>query len=279
MENKLLSIVTIITISFSILIVSAFILFITNVEHSLNNWIQDVRIMAYLQPGLSADQKYSIEEQLQSFQGVKQVLFISNEDALDILKHDMQRQSSIFDDLKHNPLPDSFEIYLFNPAHNLNRFEELAIHIEKIEGISEVEYGQKWLGRIAGFFYIFKITAYGLGVLFFVAAVFFVANTIRLVLYSRRDEIQIMRLVGASEHFIKTPFYIKSLIQGALGGIIGISALYIAFRFLNTNITSNFPDNFFQLAFLSSEILISIFGISLVVGWLGCYLSLKRFFT
>ncbi|MDM8548745.1 FtsX-like permease family protein, partial [Desulfobacterales bacterium HSG2] len=152
----------------------------------------------------------------------------------------------------------------------------------------EVEYGQKWLGRFIHIFSLFRLTGYALGCLFFMATVFFVANTIRLVLYSRQEEIEIMRLVGASESFVKDPFYIQSLIQGALGGFIGLGVLFVTFNFIigNWEIGSwklgsvsnfQFPISDFNPRFLPPDISVGIFLGSMFVGWLGCYLSLKQF--
>jgi len=143
--------------------------------------------------------------------------------------------------------------------------------------ITEVEYGREWLNRFADFFNLFKMAGYALGVLFFMAAVFFVANTIRLVLYSRRDEVEIMRLVGATESFIKMPFYLQSIIQGALGGAAGLGALFIIFRFVSFNMVQEFTGGFVQLHFLSPDMLLKIMAGSITVGWMGCYISLKQF--
>jgi cell division transport system permease protein len=109
------------------------------------------------------------------------------------------------------------------------------------------------------------------------AAVFFVANTIRLVLYSRRDEVEIMRLVGAEDRFIKTPFYIEGIIQGAVGGIIGLGALFIVFTIISSNVSQDITSGMFQIRFLPSLILVAIVISSMIVGWLGCFVSLKQF--
>ena len=109
------------------------------------------------------------------------------------------------------------------------------------------------------------------------ATVFIVANTIRLVLYSRREEVEIMRLVGATDRFIKTPFYIEGLIQGALGGIIGLAALFAVFMFISLNVEQSFTSGFFHIRFLPLEVSCGIIMCSMFAGWSGCYLSINRF--
>lgn len=109
------------------------------------------------------------------------------------------------------------------------------------------------------------------------AVVFIVSNTIRLVLYSRRDEVAIMRLVGATDRFIKVPFYIEGIIQGALGGIIGLIALFVAFMFISYNVELDLSFGFSTIRFLPLKVFCGIILCSIFVGWIGCYLSLKQF--
>ena len=147
----------------------------------------------------------------------------------------MKRQSSLFENLKENPLPDAFEIRMIAATQSWDRLEKIALQIENLPHVDEVEYGRRWIGRFTHVINLFTLAGYALGALFFMAAVFFVANTIRLVLYSRRHEIEIMRLVGAEDQFIKAPFYIEGIIQGALGGTIGLVALFVAFLFISAS--------------------------------------------
>ena len=147
--------------------------------------------------------------------GVDDAVFISKDRALVTLRAQMQHQASMLTDLETNPLPDAFEVRMIPTAQTLDKIQLLAGRLQALEGVEEVEYGQRWLGRFTDIFDLISFAGYGLGCLFFMAAVFFVANTIRLVLYNRREEVDIMRLVGAEARFIKMPFYIQGLIQWA----------------------------------------------------------------
>lgn len=277
LKNQFLNLVTIITISLSILIVSAFFLFFINTSEIIHSWQKGLRIMAYLQPELSDTDVRQLESAIQALDGVQELRFISKAEALDQLKSQMERQSSLFENLMENPLPDSFEIRMVAASDSWQTIEALASRIEALEQVEEVEYGQRWLGRFSQIVTLFRLAGYAMGALFFLATVFIVANTIRLVIYSRREEVEIMRLVGATDDFIKIPFYIEGLIQGALGSIIGLVILFVAFLFVSSNVEIGFFTGLFQLQFLSPLIICVVILSSMVVGWLGCFISLKQF--
>jgi len=277
LKNQFLNLVTIITISLSILIVSAFVLFFINTSEIIHSWQKGLRIMAYLQPELSDTDLRKLESAIQALDGVQELRFISKAEALDQLKSQMERQSSLFENLMENPLPDSFEVRMVAASDSWQTIEALASRIEALEQVEEVEYGQRWLGRFSQIITLFRLAGYAMGALFFLATVFIVANTIRLVIYSRREEVEIMRLVGATDDFIKIPFYIEGLIQGALGSIIGLMVLFVAFLFVSSNVEVGFFTGLFQLRFLSPQIICGVILSSMVVGWLGCFISLKQF--
>lgn len=277
LDNRFLNLVTIITIAISILIVSAFALFFVNASDIINSWKKGMRIMAYLKPDTTDINIAEIKLKIKGMYGVKDVTFISKNEALDHLKKQMRRQSSLLDNLKENPLPAAFEIRMITSSENQDKIEALATRLESLPMVDEVEYGQRWLGRFTNFFNLFKLTGYALGSLFFMATVFIIANTIRLVLYSRREEVEIMRLVGATDRFIKAPFYLEGIIQGALGGFIGLSVLFFIFIFISSNIEQDLYSGLFTIRFLSLWAFCGIIFCSMFIGWLGCYLSLKQF--
>lgn len=277
LEHRFLSAVTVVTISISILIASAFTLFFINANAIVNSWKKGIRIMVYLKPDIPDIKVTAVQRAIQEMKGVKDVQFISKKEALKRLKDQMKRQSSLLDNLKENPLPDAFEIRLKASFQNQDKIRKLAARLESLQPVDEVEYGQVWLGRFTNILNLFRLTGFAMGSLFLVATVLIVANTIRLVLYSRQKEVEIMRLVGATDGFIKAPFYIEGLMQGALGGIIGLGVLFVLFMFISSNMGQELTSSLFTIRFLSWETFLGIWGGSMFVGWIGCFVSLKQF--
>lgn len=275
-KNRFVNAVSVITIALSVIITCSFILFFINASDILTLWKKGVRIMAYLYQDVPAEKIPEIQKKISGMYSVEDVRFISKEEAFDVLKQQMKRQSSLLENLKENPLPNAFEIRMTASSQTWEKIENLASRIQSIPQIEEVEYGQRWLARFSYIINLFKLSGYVLGILFSVASVFIVANTVRLVLYSRRDEIEIMRLVGASDRFVKVPFYIEGVILGALGGIIGLIVLFITFVSVTSNIDQSITSGAFQIRFFSYGVMLIIFISSMFVGWLGCFLSLKH---
>lgn len=277
LDHRFLSVTTIITIAVSVLIAGAFALFLMNANDIMNTWKKGIRVMVYLKPDIPEIKIGELERRIQEMDGVRDVQFISKKEALQRLKNQMKRQPSLLENLKENPLPDAFEIRLKESFQNRNRIEALAERLSSLVQVEDVEYGQIWLGRFMSIINLFRLTGYAMGGLFFLAAVFIVANTIRLVLYSRREEVEIMRLVGATDGFIKAPFYIEGLVQGALGGMIGLAVLFVIFLLVSLNVEQGLTAGLFTIRFLSPGASCGILVCSMFVGWLGCYLSLKQF--
>ncbi len=276
-QNLLLNTVTISTIALSILIVSAAVLFFLNTTDILESWRRGIRIMVYLDDELDKAQRHAIENRITTIYGVQAAEFISKETALDRLRAQMRRQSSILDGLERNPLPDAFEVQMIPTARTWEKAEDVAGKLEALAGVADVEYGQRWVERFVTLFNLFRLTSYAMGGLFFIASVFIVGNTVRLILYSRRQEVEIMRLVGATERFILAPFYFQSMIQGALGGISGLVALLMMFILIQSKIQAVSVIGLVTLRFLSPSLLAAIVAASTLVGWLGCHLSLKQY--
>lgn len=275
--NRFLNAITIITIALSILIVSAFGLFFVNINDLLDSWRKGVRVIAYLGNKVAQTDIPDIRKKILQIDGVSAAQFISKDEALKQLKERMKRQSAVFENLRENPLPDIFEVHLSPTSQNWEKVEILASQIESLQEIESVEYGQQWIGRITGIFNLLRFTGTAMCGVFFMASVFIVANTIRLLFFSKREEFEIMQLVGATEGFIKTPYYIESILQGTVGGILGIIVLYISYAVIVSNVDQGLSSTFIQVRFLPIPITLTIIACSIFSGWLGCYLSFKQF--
>lgn len=277
LENRFLTVITVITIALSILIAAAFALFFINAGEMLNSWQKGIRMMVYLKSDTSEAGRLDTKYRLQSIAGVQDAVFISKEKGLNKLKEQMQHHTALLQNLENNPLPDAFEITISPESRNSVELEFLADRIANLASVDEVEYGQQWIKRFSNIINLFRLAGYGIGGLFFMATVFIVANTIRLVLYSRRDEIEIMRLVGATDRFIKLPFYLQGMIQGGVGTLLGLLVLLIGYLFLTTHFEQTIANSLLSLRFFSLTVCISIVGGGILVGGLGSLVSLKQF--
>jgi cell division transport system permease protein len=276
-NNKYLHAVCIITIALSVFIVSAFGLFYINVTDFLDAWKKGIRIIVYLNNGVGQQERTELISAVGKFNGVSEIGFVSKEAALKDLKEKIGQQSALLEGIDENPLPDSLEIILSGTARDLNDLEKLANDIRSLPNVQDVEYAQKWLHRFTGVYNLFQVTGMVLAVIFFIATLLIVANTIRIIMFTRRKEIEIMRIVGADEAFIKYPLYIESLLQGFFGGTMGLLLLYGAFRMTMSKVEQDAMLSFFDITFIPAEFLLAIVACSMIIGWMGCHFSIRKF--
>jgi len=276
-SHKYLHVLCIITIALSVFIVSAFTLFYINATEMLDAWQKGVRIIAYLNDDVKEPQQAALMETIGNFKGAEDVVFIPKEAAFEDLKRKIGEQSSLLEGLDKNPLPNALEIGLADAYRRLADIEALAARIAALSGVADVEYAEKWLHRFIGVYTLFKVTGLVLVVIFFTATLLIVANTIRLIMYARGEEIEIMRIVGADERFIKYPLYLEALIQGFFGGIFGLALLYLAFIFTMPNFKSEALFSFFEIRLIPLGFSLCILLCSMVIGWVGCVFSIRRF--
>jgi len=274
--NRFLNLVTIFTISLSILVVSVFMLFFENAGRVIEAWNQGGRAMVYLKDNFTKDMLLEIKEKINNVGNIQEMVFISKDEALDRLRKEVSPNSAFLKTLQGNPLPNAFEIKM-KSYNNIEEVETFAKKIKEIEIVEDVEYGQGWLGKFLKIFNLFKITGYAMCGLFFLIALFITSNTVRLAFYSRKIEVEVMRLVGATETFIKAPFYMEGILQGFIGGILGLVILLVAYLMISSGITQGLSSYiYFDIRFLSIKTIILIIFVSTFLGWFGCYLSLKQ---
>ena len=275
-SNRFLNFITIVTISLSILIVSVFLLFFENASRVIESWNQSGRVMIYLKKEFTMEMLPQLKARINSIGETQVMIYIPKSYAMEKLKKDMSSQSTFLNTLKDNPLPDALEIRI-KSYDSFAKVQKFAQSIKAIEIVDDVEYGQGWLGKFLKIFNLFKITGYAMCSLFFLIALFITSNTVRLAFYSRRLEVEIMRLVGATETFIKAPFYVEGVLQGFFGGVIGLAILLISYLTIASGISQNLASyGYFDIRFLSFQMIVLIIFGSTFLGWFGCYLSLKQ---
>ena len=275
--NFFLTGTTLFTIALSVLIAGAFFLFFENAARITGDWNQGIRVMAYLDSEFTPKDLARVTTDLGSIHGVEDIWFISREASLEQLQRDLASSGVILSDLGENPLPHTLEILLSPSLDTLDDVEAFAAAAQQKAHVQEVVYGHGWVETFLPMVNTLNMGALGLGSLFVLMALFVSANTVRLAFCAKQEEIEIMRLVGATDAFINTPFYLEGMLQGFCGGTVGLAILFFLFRWVRGEIpqeASFIP--LLDIQFLSFPVVALIMGAGVFLGWLGCFISLKQ---
>ncbi|MEI6125043.1 MAG: permease-like cell division protein FtsX [Pseudomonadota bacterium] len=226
-KSAMLNAIAASTIAITFIIFVSFLIIILNLAAFKKNWADQIQVVLYFKDTAPADSIATTKASIEALGEVKSVTFISRDDALNMLRESLKGQDGILEGLTGNPLAPSLEIKLKDDFQSVERVEALVKKIAPSEYIDDIEYGQRWLERFTALFDLLKITGFSLGGLLFIFTLFIVSNTIKLTMYTRRDEIEIMKLVGATNRFIKLPFCLEGIIQGLLGAACAVAFLFI----------------------------------------------------
>ena len=224
--------VSALTIGVALLMVGAFALLVTNMERLLDRFGEDIRVSAYLETGLSPEAARALAERVKAAPGVASVSLVTQEDALRRFREGGTGRAALLEGLDENPLPASLEIALVPERRTVEGLAVLAAAIRDLPGIEDLGYGREWVEGYARAVGLIRGVATGLGAVLALATLLIVSNTIRLAVYARRDEIAILRLVGASRLFVAVPFLLEGLLLGLGGGLLAVGGLYVFFRTL-----------------------------------------------
>jgi cell division transport system permease protein len=276
-ENRLVHLVGVGTMVIAFLIFDAFVLTFLNI----NAWTQErgrtLTMSIYFKEDPERSAIEDIRRKLLDYP-VSITRFISKKDAMKILRRQLGEKAGLLDGLKENPLPASLEIILSRDEIDDSLPYDLKRKLERIENVDEVQYSQEWIDRIQGVMGAVEIVGLIFGGLLFLAALFIVTNTIKLTIYSRKDEIEILKLVGATNGFVKTPFLIEGSIQGFLGGSVAIIILFLGYLMVTSELDLRIGFGALDLAFLSPKFILLLVVASIITGFIGSSVSLGRFF-
>ncbi len=217
-------------IAAALVLVGMFAMVSANLSQVLGSWERDVHVSAYLAPGGTPETHAALVQSLAARPEVAEARYVSKEDARAWMEGRMPELGPVLDDLGPDALPASVEITL-RPAHTAP--EAMSAFVGSLQGtgaFADLDYGQEWITRVDTFLSIVDALGLALGAFIGVAALFLVGNTIHLVVYARRDELEIMRLVGASDRYILAPFLVEGALQGALAATAATGLLWAAHR-------------------------------------------------
>jgi len=274
--SPMTSLIAVATIGVTLLLVGAFVLLVSNMERLLDRFGEDILVSAYLEAGLSDEGRRVLVEQARSAPGVESVRLVSEEEAMQRFQEGSAGQASLLEGLDENPLPASLEITLAPESRSSEGLAILVAALEDFGGIDELGYGTGWVEGYARAMALIRAIGTGIGVVLALATLLIISNTIRLAVYARREEIEILRLVGAGRTFVSIPFLVEGFIQGSLGGVFAVALLYGFFRILLPGLEGGLELllGFAKPVFIGVEGVLALIVAGAAIGTLGSGLAL-----
>jgi len=231
-RNFLMGFTAITTVAITLFIVGFFTVLVYDIQGIINSIRSQVELAVYLEDNITPELKQYIEDEILSWEETDSITFVSKEQALERFKQ-QNEGSEILKEIQGNPLPASYEITLTDPESvELVALRFMDKDANYIEGVNDVVYGQTYVRRLFSITAIIGTIGMLIIVVLLLATIVLIFNTIRLSIYARRKEIEVTKLVGASNWFVRMPFLFEGFFEGFFGSIISAVLLYFLGRFL-----------------------------------------------
>jgi cell division transport system permease protein len=259
------------TIALALFVLGGFLVVTANLERLGAEWSNSAELSIYLKDDIAADERRALESALAPSDLVAAHEYVSKSDALARFKQTFGDLAAAVDGAGGNPLPASLEVRLRPGPGVSGGVDSLALQIRQMPGVADIRYDRQWLTRVVSAINVIRGVGLFLGLVLTVAASLTVANVVRLALYARRDELEIMDLVGAPNAYVRGPFIMEGLLQGGIGALAALLALGVAFLAMRARYLVPLASalNLSSIRFLPIELCLVLIIGGMAVGCLG----------
>ena len=264
----------------SLVILGSFFLLFGNLNAWIKSWGHTFSMTVYLQDDISDFKRDKVDSFIRGLPGAEISKYISKKQAMADLKSALGPESVFLDRLSRNPLPASYEIIFEGEGEDFEKnIREIRGNLEKLDGVEEVQFNHEWLKRLDPLIRNMALAGIFIGIILCLGVLFILTNTIKLVIYTRKDEIEIQKLVGASDWFVKKPFVFEGAAIGAAGGVGALLILlsgYLIFAAKKIDFLGLITLNF---VFLPAEYILFLLFIGVALGVAGSLIAVARFIS
>lgn len=262
-RNGSLFFLSLLVAAISLFLLALFSLVTFNLYKAIGVLDEKIEIIAFLNERANAE---ALKENIAKIRGVAEVIYVSSEQALADLRSELQDTEEILNVFEENPLPASFRVKLDRDFRNAPGLQEISGKIMLLAGIDETLYGGELVDQLKNVTNIIVMFDLGLLAIIIFSVIFVIFQTIKLTIFARSTEIEIMKLVGASNGFIAIPFTFEGIIQGLLGGIIAFLLTLVTYRVASYFFGSlYFPHWWFLLGTITGGVILGIIGSGIAV--------------
>ncbi|HEV2672320.1 MAG TPA: permease-like cell division protein FtsX [Gemmatimonadales bacterium] len=264
----LLSALSVTTIAFSLFVLGLFGLVVVNLQGALRGVEERVEIVAYILPGTPAEATAQALKDIQAFPEVQAANYVSEDDALARARAELVELRDVMEELERNPLPASIEVKLKPGFRDADHVSLVAERMRGFGFVDDVRFGRDWVEKLDRLRGLAAAVGIVVGAAFAIVAIIIIGTTIRMAVLQRSREIAIMRLVGATDGFIRRPFLLQGAIKGLLGGLVAVGLSFGAYVLINRYLL--------QSAFFTGDQALGIVGFGALIGLLGSATSVGR---
>lgn len=259
------------TIALALFVLGAFLLVTSNLERIGAEWGNSAEMSVYLKDDATPQDRAAIEQLLAAGETVESREYVSKADALARFRQTFSDLSGAVEGLGENPLPASYEVRLKSGAAAGGALDALGSRLRQAGGVADVRYDRQWLARAMSAIGIIRGVGLLLGAVLTIAAALTVANVVRLALYARRDELEIMHLVGAPNVYVRGPFVMEGVLQGGIGALLAVAILGLTFLAVRGRYLAPLAAaiNLSSVQFLPLEVCVLLVVGGMAVGCLG----------
>jgi cell division transport system permease protein len=268
---------TLLTVSLSVLIFAFFYLIYTNMLNAGDKLGDDLRLIVYLQDEPGPEMQEQLRRKITDFDQVQDIKFISRAQAYDRFTKQLGQNKDVLEDMPIDFLPPSIEVTPLKTLRSLNRVKLFSEYLSKLPVTLKVQYGQDWVERFFYFIRLLSIVVILSGSLLILTTVFMVAYTIRLTIMGRQAELELLRLVGATNDYIRTPFMLEGLMQGLFGSTFGLVSLYTLYQWIRIRFSGPGILYLFNFTFFTPDTIVLIIIASILLCTVGSYMSMQKF--
>lgn len=274
-RNRFMAIASVLTVTLSMFILGVFLSAVLNINHMASYLENQVEMTVYLKDGLTTDQVMGIGKYLKAQPGMKEIKFTNKDQAMKDFRERMGDQQGLLDAINGNPLPASYQMSFQTPEQLKTAAEVVA----KYQGVETVQYGKDIIEQLYKVAQVIRLSGIVLIIFLAGAELFIISNTIRLTVFARRREIQIMKYVGASNGFIRWPFLFEGMVIGFWGSGFASFILWEGYKTVVSEMAAAglvFIPMIPLWPFMGYTTLI-ILAAGIVIGVMGSAISLRKY--
>ena len=269
-------ILSLMTITLSVLIFSFFYLVYTNALQAGEQLGDDLRLIVYLDEEAAPALQEQYREKILKFDRVEKINFISSLQAFNRFKEQLDEDQDVLSDIPQDFLPPSIEVYPVRSLDTLSRIKRFSDYLQTLPGVIKVQYGREWVERFYTFIELLRIVVILSGSLLVLTTTFMMAHSIRLTLLTRQKELEILHLVGASNSYIRMPFFLEGALLGLFGSIAGMTALYMLFNWIELRFAGSAMLGMFSFNFFPLPVIAMIIGMAIILCACGSFSSTRK---